>query len=296
MKNNTLASALTPEEYCSMREKLWSLLSWQVTRYTMGESSSVRFELAQELLHSICYSLGISKDHPDERWKRFLQSDCIVEYQKAVKNLEAKTQFGRRLWQTVCTNLPPVENISLLDTLKNLSIFWEKYDCIFFAHEIPCDIDYQLAIPVPDELQGIDFVIAYLKNLLCENQFLSEYSAETIIPILKQYCPDYQELLVNLFEPAINQALGYSILSKPDDHLVITAEDLSRLYITFENMQRTEILKCLFQAVERLKINHARLDANTLDYISRYCQDLAVRIDLLQDRGGLHGIFLCVSI
>lgn len=295
MKNNTLASALTPEEYCLMREKLWSLLSWQVTRYTMGESSSVRFELAQELLHSICYSLGISEDHPDERWKHFLHRDCIAEYQKAIKNLEAKTKFGRRLWQTVCTNLPPIENISLLDTLKNLSIFWEKYDCIFFAHEIPCDIDYQLAIPVPDELQGIDFIIAYLKNLLCENQFLSEYPAEIIIPILKQYCPDYQELLVNLFEPAVNQALGCSILLKSDNHLVITAEDLSRLYITFENMQRTEILECLFQAVERLKINHTRLDSNTLDYIFRYCQNLAARIDLLRN-GGLQGIFLCVSM
>lgn len=155
---------LTPSECREVQEKLLELLSCQVRWYTMGESASVPAELAQRLLDSICCCLGISSRHPDERWKRLLNCDVTAAYQSGLSCIEKKTRLGERLWQAVCANLPPVENTSMLDTLKSIGTFWRKYDSAFFAHEIPCDIDYQLAIPVPGSFQGIDYVDQYLEN------------------------------------------------------------------------------------------------------------------------------------
>jgi len=55
------------------------------------------------------------------------------------------------------------------DTLTNIDFFFKRYDYHFFAHEIP-DIFYQLNQPVPQELQGIEYVNEYLSRLLKENQ------------------------------------------------------------------------------------------------------------------------------
>ena len=39
--------------------KIWKLLSDRIERYTMGDSTSVPIEIAEELLKSICFSLEL---------------------------------------------------------------------------------------------------------------------------------------------------------------------------------------------------------------------------------------------
>lgn len=289
--NHELESPLTAMEYNLIQEKLLNLLSRQVERYTGGDSTSIRIELAQELLNAICYCLNISAECPDERWRRLLYCDLSEEYQKGLKSVEQKKQFGKQLWRAVCASLPTVENTSMLDTLKNIGKFWDKYDSIFFAHEIPCDIDYQLAVPV-SELYGIDYINQYLENLFCENRFLIEYQTDAIIPILNRYCPDYKGLLINLFEPVVTNALGLAVLEKSDKSLHIGQHDLTCLYNLFEPMNKTDIHGCLLQGVERLSVNHTAFGQREWSYISQYCGQLTVRIDRLRDSTGLEGIFL----
>lgn len=287
--NHYPESLLTSTERSIIQEKLLRLLSHQVERYTMGDSTSIRAELAQELLNSICCCLGIT-DQPDGRWRHLLNCDIELEYQKGLARIEKKKQFGRRLWQTVCTNLPPVENISMLDTLTSIGGFWKCYDSLFFAHEIPADIDYQLAVPVPEACQGIDYVIRYLENLLCENLFLSEYPADDLLPLLDRYCPDFRGLLVNLFEPVITDAIGLALLGMPDTPLEINKQELSCLYDLFGHMEDTQ--KGLLHGLERLREAHPSLSPRVFSYITLYCKQLTLRIDMLRDSNGLGGIFI----
>lgn len=48
--------------------------------------------------------------------------------------------------------------------------FFKRYDLWFFAHDIPCAIDYILDAPISEDLQGIDYIIAYLKALIAEGR------------------------------------------------------------------------------------------------------------------------------
>ena len=48
---------LTETEANQLLEKLWCLLAKRTERYTMGDSTSVPLETAQELLASICFTL-----------------------------------------------------------------------------------------------------------------------------------------------------------------------------------------------------------------------------------------------
>lgn len=282
-------SLLTPAECVMIQEKLLRLLSRQVERYTMGGSTSIRVELAQELLNSICCCLGIT-DQPDGRWRHLLNCDIDLEYQNGLARIEKKKQFGRQLWKTVCTNLPPVENTSMLDTLKSIGAFWKNYDSRFFAHEVPCNIDYQLSVPVPESYQGVDYVNRYLENLLCENLFLSEYLADDLLPLLDRYSPDFRGLLINLFEPVITNSIGLALLGMPDTPLEINNHELSRLYNLFGHMEDTQ--RGLLHGIRRLREAHPTLNPLVFSYITLYCKQLAPRIDMLRDSGGLGGIFI----
>lgn len=131
--NSQLTPPLTPAERSLVQGKLLQLLSRQVERYTMGESTSIRVEQAQELLDSICYCLGISATNPDGRWRRLLYCDIAQEYAEGLLRVEQKKQLGICLWQAACANLPPVWSTAMLDTLKSLGSFWKKYDSGLFA-------------------------------------------------------------------------------------------------------------------------------------------------------------------
>ena len=282
----------TPEEYDRVRSELLGLLSYQITRYTMGDSSSVPLELAQELLSSICYVLGISPDHPDGRWKELAHSGLGQAFQEGLNHIEQKKSFGKELWQTISDHLPPVESLSLLRTLKGLRGFWAKYDSRFFAHKTPWDLEYPLALPIPDAMQGINMVNWYLSHLWLENCFLSTYS--NILPILTRYCPDFQDLPINCFEPIAANALGLAVLGKPDCPPPMGDNELKALYDLFQHMDRGGILRCLEQGVDRLWKIHPEWTPDLTAYLSQYCAQLAPRIDLLRDNGGLGSIFTVV--
>lgn len=87
------------------------------------------------------------------------------------------------------------------DTLRSIGGFWRRYDPRFFAQEIPCGTDYQLALPVPPEQQGVDYVVTYLAHLAVENRFLQRYPRKVLCPVWEVYCPHYRQEVLNLFEP-----------------------------------------------------------------------------------------------
>ena len=68
------------------------------------------------------------------------------------------------------------------------------------VNEIPCDIDYQLSVPVDSSLMGIDYVEAWLKQLLAEARWIARFDVDSCVRVLERVCPDYRGLHVNLYD------------------------------------------------------------------------------------------------
>jgi len=205
--NHELSVTLSPTEKELLQSRLMELLAHQIRLYTHGESDSVRVETAQELFHSICYCLGMSPEEPGQRGRELLQLDMAQELQAGREAVRRKTEYGREKWREVCDSLPAVLNVYLLDTLKEIGRFWKRYDVLFFAHRIPCSIDYPLFRPIPESLPGVDYVNAYLEQLERENQFLTGIPAERLKELLDRSGFDYRNLPINLCELARGQIL-----------------------------------------------------------------------------------------
>ena len=101
----------------------------------------------------------------------------------------------------------------MLDTLKSIGRSFDLYDPVLSAHVVPCDIDYQLALPVPDSLLGIDYVHEYLRRLSIENSLLVRIESETLTSLLDSWMPDWRDLVANLYEPVAYALLKSALMA-----------------------------------------------------------------------------------
>ena len=89
---------------------------------------------------------------------------------------------------------------NLADTLASLGELRRRYDTHFAAHEVPCDIDYQPSKPVNPQLLGLDYIEAWLAQLLAETRWIAQFDAASCVNVLERACPDYKGLHVNLYD------------------------------------------------------------------------------------------------
>ena len=282
----------TEAERLVLQEKLLAFLARQTALYTAGESSAVPMELAEELLESVCFTLGVSAEADPTLLRGLLGGDIKPAYRQGVADLEAKAKYARSLWQAACLTLPGIENQSLLDTMKSIGGFFKKYDCRFFAHQIPCDIDYQLCRPAPDSLMGVDYVIEYLRRICVENDLLRRFDPALTVRLLDLYCPDYKGLLINLYEPVAANALGLALTGGDIRKLEVSEGERERLAALFEPIGPSRAEERLRDAAERVCGFLEIREEAARDYMQSMAADLYPRIRAALPHGNLAGVFL----
>lgn len=129
------------------------LFSGLVMLRTHEASSPISEFEAVQLANSLYYVLG-SSDLPPASLNNALANDPFTFYVRQVKHLEERVEALLVIWKRVCELMPPLRNVSLRDTLGSIGKIRDLYDIRFRAHEVPCDIQYQLSCPVCDSLMG----------------------------------------------------------------------------------------------------------------------------------------------
>lgn len=176
--------------------------------------------------------------------------------------------------------------------MKNIYAFFRQYDDTFFAHEIPCQIDYPLRQTIPDDYLGIDYINAYLKHLMIENDLLCRFQIDCMIPLWQSYCPDYRGLLINLYEPVATNAIGLALLQEDIRGLHISTgarEKIKRCLEPLNQAQRMDLLQVAAQKVSELLGMQNTVSQN---YLLQFSADLSPRIAVGLQNNRLQGIFL----
>ncbi|MEG1720382.1 MAG: DUF6179 domain-containing protein [Pseudoflavonifractor sp.] len=159
-----LFAKLTPAQNEDVQNQLMALLARQAELYTMGESSSIPTETAQELLDSILYTLELalleggrsSTLLPNGGVKpAFLQGQTLLEEKF---NL-AKQLFLEKRRSNVLLD-DPLYRVALQQDLPK---FFHDYDWRYFAQRSPILPDHLLAEPL-GERRGISYVLCFLQN------------------------------------------------------------------------------------------------------------------------------------
>lgn len=195
--------ALPEEELLEAAQQGFACLMRHLCQlYTGGESSSVSAAEATELASSALYVLAGSQPADSPQLLRTLaRGDVVDQWTQRRRQLDARVERTMQLWQEALATMPALNNIALRDTLASIGRLPQAYDSFFAAHEVPASIDYPLAVPVSEELQGLDYLDAWLGQLLEEARFLARFNTQDMVDYLRGWCPDYQGLLINLYEP-----------------------------------------------------------------------------------------------
>ncbi len=309
---------LTDEEIMSIQGRLLALLGKRTGLYTMGDSSSVPIETAEELFRSICFTIDLllKSDYDTSgiietgnegdvnaigAMNKLLECDDLDALLKdGQKKIQRLVEIGKWRLRKAKESALPVDNISYQDTIRSIEGFFKKYDIQFFAHEIPCGIDYQLCHAVPEELQGIKYINEYLRRIIGENRFCKRFDSEKVIKLLEACCPDYRELLINIYEPVAVNALGIALL---DDNVTcsavtgldITENDRKCLLELFQQWDERELVKNLCHAAVKVCNALHVSNATDLEYLETTAESLCPRILAALPTQRLDGIFMSLS-
>ncbi|AWW27632.1 hypothetical protein DOZ58_13905 [Acetobacterium sp. KB-1] len=250
-----LKGVLSPKESERVQMECLKLLADCTERFTKGESSSVRVEIAQGIMASNLFTIGIYlKSLPDvDAALVDIENEPIEKlYEYGLLVLKRKVNVARYFYNRVCKSKLKTPNHAYTITIdQGFSPFFETYEINFHAHEIPSNIDYQLIHPVTD-LAGVEFVIKYLESLYYENLFCSYFDANIIHEVMSGYDIGYQNLLDNICEQVFLNALGRQLLNAPLLPLDFRPTDLNILENKLKNLSLTQIQAQLKAAAQEV--------------------------------------------
>lgn len=265
-------------------EALFALFETIALRYTKVESSSLPKELAEALLHSVCYTLGPALAAPPG-------GSLLPAYEAGVVRTAKKVRQTKRRWQVARLSLPKVVSLSARETLFSIGTFFENYDARFFAHAIPCDVDYQLCHPVPETLLGVDYVSEYLSRICIENDFLRLFPPERVDALLERACPDYRYRIDNLYAPIAANALALALLGEAAQGLCVTREMQHLLLAQFAPLTLQQQYAALRRAADMLCVALSITNPAAQKYLLATADALVPRIAAALATGSLAEVF-----
>lgn len=269
-------------------EALYSLLSAQCKSFTGGQSSSLSVETVEALLSSICFSLSCFANKYGQNALLEIPLEKALEGARDI--LKKRIQLCKTLYLTLLRLPFQPDNVSYRDTVNGMENFFKKYDYYFFADQIPCDIDYQLCLPVSESLWGVEFLTEYIKRLICEGRFCGAFQRYEITALLANFGSRNDELLINVFTPVLSNALGRVLLGHDISTLEVTPDGIEKLFSMFAGLKYEEALPIVDKA-SKLLCSRVGFSGYNAEYVTESARTLIPRICRCDPKG----LFLSLS-
>lgn len=172
---------------------------------------------AERLLASICYqiSYGLKKEPSmNDQIKKLKETEISALYQEGHEWLRIEFETEKKTYEKLKRQRLTIDNQAYEDTLvKGLGEFFDTYDMVGKAHELPGYFDYPLCAKV-QEVGGLSYVKEYLEYLVQEEKFCQLFQEGTLQALLNGYSTQSRQLAVNLYEMVISNVLGCLLLNK----------------------------------------------------------------------------------
>ena len=262
-------------------EQMYLLMAKQVKSYHkhrhMGNHSSVPVELAQELMESIEYTIGLVGGVYAHR----NIEEALVQGQEI---LESKLSKAKSMLELVNATAPQWQTECRWEALHYLRRYLEQYDHLHLAHKGPDDLYYPILISPPEGIKGIDSCFFYLNILWIENQIVAGVPDDT----LEQFWDRLPAATLNQCEHLLINGIGKALLNTGIDPLIFETEEHMQLIVTL--MRATE--ERLMDAAKLLCHWLNLKDENAKMYVQSVIPQLTMWIGNNMWSGNVENIFV----
>lgn len=193
-------------------EELVPIVAELAGKYTAGESTSVTYEKAEQLMGAVLYCIRETwqqKENAMGPSDAMASPDSIVPgggmgalqaYEAGVRLVERKVKMALELYNEMIPDFNSYGNKCLYDTfVKGIPEFFKWYDVRFEPQNTILTLDY----PVREDLSGysgIDRIYAYLLCIRREQELLRGFPEEEVRDALYRYHGAYEDLVENICE------------------------------------------------------------------------------------------------
>ena len=252
--NECVRCEILPKAFLyNVQIKISEILKDLIMRYTKGESTSVTVEKAEKFIIGIWYTI-------DAYMKTFENLEIAIDtlkkeeisyiYERGKGVLKEDFKITEKLYEKTLKNQICTDLIAYNTTLSGIENFFKYYDLEFEPDENAADIDYPLIFDDWD-MVGLYYMKNYLWNLYVENEICNKFDNKDIHKILKTYGDiykiDYRDLLINIFEMTINNAV-FSILCNSNS-LEIEKEEFEKLNNNLKKITTEEVRELIEEII-----------------------------------------------
>lgn len=261
---------LTDSDIESIQYGCLELLAYKTEKYNSGDSSSIPVEVAEDIMISNLYTIGIwLKSFPctDDAIKELKTFNIHDLYNLGRKRIATKINAAKHIFMLTLKNKINTDNYTYNSTVVDgIKGFFKLYNPDFEAHEIHITADYPLCIQIKN-LVGIEFIEKYLQSIYYENMFCKYFSPNDIQYLLCGYEEDYRDLIFNIFQQVLTTAIGCELIHVDITTLNITKTQLEDLHAVLINKSNVEINRLILNSSKNLYLKLNLTDISLQKYI-----------------------------
>ncbi|MFL0196840.1 DUF6179 domain-containing protein [Clostridium sp. WILCCON 0269] len=274
--------------------EIFSIFKELMIKYTRGQSSSIKEDSAVNILSSIYYSINtFIKNYKNRQNFSSLMSEKGVStiYKEGLKILESCVEDCRICYEYIKENKLNIPLEVYNDTVDvGLCDFFNNYDIIFDAQDIPCSMDYPLIFDDMN-MKGIFYIKQYLEKLKIETEFCNLFTQSSIRKILRNYGKKYRINIIkspiNVFEVLLQQSVFIALSKSNEKTLEISVchvENITRILFQKSDDELICIINKAFKdVIEKFNIKNKKL----VDYIGKCRESFTIRFLAAYESGNI---------
>ena len=236
-------------------EELLHIVATLAEKYTGGESSSISYEKAGQLMEAVMYCIRETNDREFSEGKSDgTEFTCVAKnskisakeaYESGKRIVKEKVQAALQLYHHCLQDFVSYGNSCLQDTfLRGMPEFFKRYDPVFNPQDTILTLDY----PVLKDLSkysGIDRIFEYIRCIELEQLFLRRFPEDFVIKVLRKYDPDHKKMIENISEIVYLSLAVHTLVEKPLSEEEFSCEDWEKLRDVFARYETSRIKSVL---------------------------------------------------
>ncbi len=191
-------------------EDLYILVKELSEKYTGKSSTSITYEVAEQLMGAIIYCINeytnsSNISNRDELVDQSIHISAGEAYNIGYSLVIDKIKSAHNIYNNLILDFNHYDNVAYKETIvEGIPEFFKWYDPKLNPQNNIILYDYPILKDL-HHLQGIDLMYEYLKWIVAEQKSLNQYPEEYIKDSLNEYNHDYENLYINISEIVINQ-------------------------------------------------------------------------------------------
>ena len=248
---------INDEDIKNMQIQIFELLDERVYKYNGTESSSIRKEIMEQINASNYYTISLylkTFKNPDDAVNMLKTKGLKEAYYSGRKRIDRLLNIIKVMYIKVKQNKLKTKNTTYNNTiLGGIQGFLKIYDPDFNAQDMKITADYPLYNNLIGKLEGVEFINEYVNAIYIENQFCNLFPSENIEHLLNGYSPEYEDLVINIFEIVLLEAIACKLVGRDVKDLELNECEFRQICEMFNGKSKVEIQTHIAKAYKEIQ-------------------------------------------